>query len=753
MGKSIGIDLGTTNSVVAFKKLNVEIIKHEGKLEELVRSCVAFPDGNSEPIVGKLAYNNLEVRYLPNAVFSVKRLIGGSINDDGVKMMMNDKKSYPFNIKNLSTGTDDAVAIVIHGKELTPEEISSFILKRLKDQASEELGEVTHAVITVPAYFNEKQKTATRLAAHKAGLKVQRLLSEPTAAAISYGFDNMKGGESKVLLVYDFGGGTFDLSILIASEGKFIESVTSGDRWLGGDDIDKLLRNWFIQQICSKYKINDFNESLENLVKRERDKFNRDFRLQIEEIKKQLTTNKSANLDLANYLEDEKGDFIDIDIKIVREDFESLIYPLVKRTIELADKLLEENSYPIETVDSILLVGGSSCIPLVKKMLIDKYGSDKVIVSDKPMLAIAEGAAILAHSLTEEFECPKCGTLAQKNQTQCDNCKANIEEITIGGAENDMVVHSTTHNYFIQISDNNGQKKLEKIIDNATPLPTSPNKNFKTTVNNQKLVGILIYADAENGTFELQSIGYYSISENLPSNSDLTFTFAMDADQTLQVKAYPRGRNDLVQGIVLSRGNKDAKCLHTLTEVIESIYTARDISDNKKVEFTESIQNIIEEINKIGNGQHDDNKWYELECKIIQSKESACTTEENKELPFIFAQILLNEFSSHLDNTDTIDLRDLTSRYEGTTNDLQRQGLLTEMKEITDNYLIFIQVFMLKLAAVQAEDHNSAKQLNDNYNSALAALRNGEVTQAISVLQNSEHLLEQNPIDFTITIK
>jgi molecular chaperone DnaK len=752
MGKSIGIDLGTTNSVVAFKEMNVKIIKHEGKLEELVRSCVTFHDGNNDPYVGKIAYRSFD-RYLPNSVISVKRLMGGSINDDGVKMMMNDKDSYPFNIKNLSTGTDDAVAIVIHGKELTPEEISSFILKRLKDQASEELGDVTHAVITVPAYFNAKQKMATRLAAHKAGLKVQRLLSEPTAAAISYGIDNMKSGESKVLLVYDFGGGTFDLSILIASEGKFIESVTSGDRWLGGDDIDKLLRNWFIQQICNKYKINDFNESLMNLKKSDRDKFNVEFRLQIEEIKKQLSSSKSAQLYLPGYLEDETDDIIDIDIKIEREDFESLIYPLVKRTIELTDKLLEENSYPIETIDNILLVGGSSCIPLVKRMLIDKYGTDKVVVSDKPMLAIAEGAAILAHSLTEEFECPICGTLAQKNQTQCDNCKANIEEITIGGPENDMVVHTTTHNYFLQITDNNGHKKLEKIIDNATPLPTSSNKNFKTTVNNQKLVEILIYADAENGTFDRQSRGYYLISENLPSNSDLTFTFSMDADQTLQVKAYPRGRNDLAHGIVLSKGNKDGKCLQILSEVIEQIYTARDISDNKKVEFTESIQNIIEEINKIGNGQPDDNKWYELECKIIQSKELAYTTEENKELPFIFAQILLNVFSSHLDNTDKIDLRDLTSRYEGSTNDLQRQGLLNEMKEITDNYLIFIHVFMLKLSADQAEDHNSARQLNDNYNSALAALGNGDVSQAISVLQNSEQLLEQNPIDFSKEIK
>lgn len=751
MGKSIGIDLGTTNSIVAFKDLNVKIIKHEGKLEELVRSCVAFRDSVENPIVGKSAYNNFE-RYSPNSVFSVKRLMGGSISDEGVKKMIINKETYPFNIKNLSTGTEDAVAIAIHGKELTPEDISSIILKKLKNQASEELGEVTHAVITVPAYFNEKQKTATRLAAHKAGLKVQRLLSEPTAAAISYGFDNIKNGESKLLLVYDFGGGTFDLSILIASEGQFIESVTSGDRWLGGDDIDTLLRNWFIQQICKNYNINNFNESLESLGKRDRDKFNREFRIQIEEIKKQLSNINTAKLELYNYLENEEGDIVDIEIQIERTDFESLIYPVVIKTTELIDQLLEENSYPVETIDNILLVGGSSGIPLVRKILTEKYGKDKVIVSDKPMLAIAEGAAILAHSLSEEFECPKCGKVALINQTQCDNCKTNIEEITVGGNGGGLVVHTTTHNYFIQLTDINGNKKLEKIIDNATPLPTNSNKNFKTTVDNQKLVEILIYADAENGTFDRQSIGYFALSENFPKNSDLTFSFYMDADQTLNVKAYPSGRNDLSKDIVLSRGNKDAKCLQTLSETIESIYNSSNISENKKVEFTESIQNIVDEIYKIGNGQQDSSKWFDLQCKIEQVDKLARTSDENKELPFIFAQIILNVFSNYIDNTDTIALRNLVSKYESSTDQLQRNGLLSQIEEITDQYLIFIYVYTLKLSANQAESHINASKLNDNYNSAMDALKKGDITTVISILGDSEQLLRDNPIDFSTGI-
>ena len=505
MGKSIGIDLGTTNSVVAFKDTAVRIIRNSTD-EELTRSCVAIPDVGADPIVGNVAYKNLR-RYSPNAIFSVKRLMGGSINDDGVIKMKNDKDYYPFSIISLTSGTKDSVATILHGKEYTPEEISAMILKRLKDDASEKIGEVTHAVITVPAYFNEKQKTATRLAAHMAGLKVQRLLSEPTAAAISYGIDNIKDGESKVVLVYDFGGGTFDLSILVISDGQHIESVTGGDRWLGGDDIDKQMKMWFYDEICKKYKFQNINDILNILNKKKKDKFLDEFRRQVEEIKKQLSVNQTSRLELFDFLEDANGDPIDIELTITRAQFESIIKNIIERTIELVDDLLDKNGYPIETIDNILLVGGSSGIPLVKKMLIDKYGKDKVCSSEKPMLAIAEGAAILAHSLNEEFECPNCSALLQLKQVKCNDCGVNVEELTIGNSGEGIIVYSTTHNYFIQVTDNNGNTRLEKIIENANPLPLTSNKIFKTLVDNQKIVEVSIFADAENGTYTRQCDG------------------------------------------------------------------------------------------------------------------------------------------------------------------------------------------------------------------------------------------------------
>lgn len=172
---------------------------------------------------------------------------------------------YPYGISQLSGGTEESVAIIMNGKEYSPEQISAEILRQLKDDASVKLGdEVTHAVITVPAYFSEIQKTATRKAAELAGLKVRRLLAEPTAAAISYGADKMAANEDKIFLVYNFGGGTFDLSILVASGGNFIESGTGGDRWLGGDDIDRLISEFALTETGKQNNV-DIHDVIESL--------------------------------------------------------------------------------------------------------------------------------------------------------------------------------------------------------------------------------------------------------------------------------------------------------------------------------------------------------------------------------------------------------------------------------------------------------------------------------------------------------
>lgn len=549
MGKAIGIDLGTTNSVVAYKDTTVKVIQTGVNNEDLCRSCVAL-DKSGQFLVGNAVYKNWK-RYSPNIVVSVKRLMGTGFSDPQVQKMRADHNSYPYGIKKPSGGTEEAVAIVLRGKEYSPEQISGEILKALKNDANTKLGDVTHAVITVPAYFTEKQKTATKKAAELAGLHVQRLLAEPTAAAISYGFDKMMPGESKQVLVYDFGGGTFDLSILMAVDGQFIESGSGGDRWLGGDDIDRLLTDY----VCKEVEKRDgfsLSKLLEEKTEKEKSEFIGGLKAGIEEAKKSLSQVENATIFFSDFLENEDGDPVD-DFVISRTTFDSLITPLIKRTIDLIDDLLEKTSIPMETIDNILLVGGSSCIPLVRKMLADKYGSNKVLSSEKPMLAIAEGAAILAQSLPSD--------------------EGAITETSIESTENQIgVVLTTKHQTFIQLENPDGSHRMEKIIDSQEVLPFEGNKKFRTVSNNQKIVEIKLFTDAENGSFTKTASGFFTISENLPAMSDLNFTFNLDEDETMtaKVKIVKTGK---VAEIRLGRGQNDSSCLSELSQKIEDVLT------------------------------------------------------------------------------------------------------------------------------------------------------------------------------------
>ena len=223
----------------------------------------------------------------------------------------------------------------------------------------------------------------------------------------------------------------------------------------------------------------------------------------------------------------------------------------------------------------------------------------------------------------------------------------------------------------------------------------------------------------------------------------------MDVDQILRIKAYPKGKKEHEKEIILGRGNKDSKCMETISKCIQDVYSSDEMSENQKIKFTESIQIVVDEINKLGNISSDNQKWSEIGYKVLKAKEAANSKEEeNDEMYFIFSQILLSSFAQYLDNTDTIALRRLVSRFEGTTNVLERQQLLDEMKEITENYIILIQVFTLKLAADQVADPNSARQLINYFNSAMLALQNNDISEVILILNSASPLLTIQRINF-----
>lgn len=747
MAKAIGIDLGTTNSVVAFKDTSVRTITTGPDNEELCRSCVAMDKKTGEFVVGNSPYNAWK-KYAPNIVVSVKRLMGAGISDEQVQKMKDQKSLYPYGIDKLAGGTDESVAVVLNGKQYTPEQISAQILRQLKEDSSVKLGEITHAVITVPAYFNEKQKTATRKAAEMAGLKVQRLLAEPTAAAISYGVDKMEKDDEKVFLVYDFGGGTFDLSILVASGGNFIESGTGGDRWLGGDDIDKALMNYVFEQTNKEQEVN-VQELIDALDDRKRFGFQGDLKKQIEGAKKQLSNSKAASIEIFGELETEDGDMVDIDVSITRDDFENLIRPLIQRTIDLVDELLDKTGYPIETIDNILLVGGSSCIPLVKKMLVAKYGEEKILSSEKPMLAIAEGAAILAHALSDEYECPECGEMVPKDSTTCPHCGAKLDgedgEVAVGEPPI-LVTYTTKHNYYIKLEAGN-----QKIIDANELLPFEINKRFKTTVDNQKIVELVILSDAEGGTYEKIASGFFTISDNLPVDSSLTFTFSLTESEELSAKV-KIDKTGKTTNIVLGRGNKDSKCLGTISDSIQGILSDSSISDVKKAEYMSKVQENIDIISK-SNFKEDATEWQDIENKINLAQNNAHAPEDSdNSVSLIIAKILLGTFDRFIATEDENEMKSLISKAESSSNPMEKVVSLKKLEDLTEKYSLFTTIFMFKIVSMNdSVNPATAARADKAYNDMMNALNRHDVDTVRDLISSNSSIL--NSMGTSIDIK
>lgn len=718
MGKAIGIDLGTTNSVVAYKDTSVKIIQTGVNNEDLCRSCVAL-DNREQFLVGNATYKSWK-RYSPNIVVSVKRLMGTGFSDPQVQKMKADNKSYPFGIKKPSGGTDEAVSVILRGKEYSPEQISAEILKALKKDANTKLGgDVTHAVITVPAYFTEKQKSATKKAAELAGIHVQRLLAEPTAAAISYGFDKMIPGESKQVLVYDFGGGTFDLSILMALDGQFIESGSGGDRWLGGDDIDRILTDYVCKQVEQRDGLS-LAELLDEKTERERAEFIAGLKSGVEEAKKSLSQVESATIFFSDFLENEDGDPID-DFVITKDCFENLIRPLILRTINLIDDLLAKTNIPVETIDSILLVGGSSCIPLVRKMLGEKYGADKIQSSEKPMLAIAEGAAILAQSLPSE-------------ENEIIPTEVN-EPLT-------SVITTTKHQTFIQLANPDGSYRMEKVIDSQEVLPFEANRKFRTLSDNQKLVEVKLFTDGENGGYEKLTSGFFAISENLPALSDLNFSFYLDENETMsaKVKIVQIGKE---VDIRLGRGRNDSSCLSELSQKIEEILSNIQISSAKKTTFINEMQAIVEAINK-DVLEPESSKWNEFEQDIRSAYTRAMMGEKQENnIGEIFAMILLQNFTRYINSDDTNILREGLLKLKNAKDSFEKDSIRQELERVANGYQLLIHIFLFRLIGDNSPKPQIAGRAICVYDELINALENHNISEVNELIRSNSDILDE----------
>mgnify|MGYP000846951393 FL=1 len=359
----IGIDLGTTNSCVAvWKNGNVEIIPN-GQGNRTTPSYVAFTD--KDRLIGDSAKSQSS-RNPTNTVYDAKRLIGQNFSDSQVQ---NDIKHFSFNVTgDVNDKPKINVLYKNEEKSFQPEEISSMVLVHMKEVAESYLGEEVHdAVITVPAYFNDSQRQATKDAGRIAGLNVKRIINEPTAAAISYGLESKK--EEQNVLVFDCGGGTFDVSVLTMDDGIFEVKATAGDTHLGGEDFDRVMMDYCAKEFKKKTKIDIF----------ENKKALRRLQIACEKAKRTLSASTSTDIEIDSLAEGE-----DLSIKMSRAKFETLCNSLFKKTITPVEKVLRDAKISKNQINEIVLVGGSTRIPKIQKLLSDYFGGKTLCKSINP---------------------------------------------------------------------------------------------------------------------------------------------------------------------------------------------------------------------------------------------------------------------------------------------------------------------------------------------------------------------------------
>ena len=527
---SIGIDLGTTNSVVAVveggnvRKPRI-LLTRTG--ETFTPSVVGSgPKGGL--LVGREAWNNAEAAPA-DTVFSIKRLMGRVYDDSEVRKV---RTSYPYSVTSADDSADRGVCVLIAGQKYTPVLISSLILGQMVEDASSALGEqVKYGVITVPAYFSEPQRAATREAGELAGLIVKKIIDEPTAAAIAFGVD--RSNERHRILVFDFGGGTLDVSILVAANGEFSVKSTAGDMWLGGDDLDEAIVDMMVEWIKHNYQVNPSNDPRFRLI----------VRRYAEGRKRLLSELDEVNVYVPACFSLPGGGAGNVSMRLTRVAFEERIKPLVERGLKVVDDALAKKGFSPGSITTVLLVGGTTYVPMVRQALADRFGEDKIQFHVNPMDAVALGAAILAEQL-QGIACPKCGALNVYEAKHCVHCETSLSAARDVGGH----LHEVTERTFgICVRDQDDPDVFEPIIREGTPYPLiEPIGTRAWAVNRQITVPVYAGNDPKASQNEYLGMVQETLPPNVPPRTPVKVFFNYDRHRILTVRIEVEGREGLI---------------------------------------------------------------------------------------------------------------------------------------------------------------------------------------------------------------